>query len=89
MENCLLGIVEWTYENRVKINNVKTEFIVFASEKQRHKFTSMDIGVDGIKDGTAGDINYVEMWLDNSLTMRKLGSSVQYSFQKFSINEKE
>ena len=49
MENCLLGIAEWTHENRLKLNNEKTEFIVFASERQRHKVTSMDIGVDGIK----------------------------------------
>ena len=51
MENCLLGIAEWTPENRHKFNNEKTEFIVFASERQRHKVTSMDVGVDGINVG--------------------------------------
>ena len=54
IENSLLGIPEWTHENRLKLNNEKTEFIVFASERQRHKFTSMDIvSTDGIKFGTA------------------------------------
>ena len=59
-----------------KLNNEKTEFIVFASERQRHKVTSMDIGADGIKDGAAGDIKYVRMWLDNSLTMRNQVAAV-------------
>ena len=76
VENCLLGIAEWTYENRLKLNNEKTEFIVFASERQRHKVTSMDIFIDGIKVGAAGDIKYVGMWLDNSLTMRKQVATV-------------
>ena len=35
MENCLPGIAEWTCENRLKLNNEKTEFIVFAGERQR------------------------------------------------------
>ena len=36
MKNCLLGIVEWMYDNRIKLNNEKTEFLVFARERQRH-----------------------------------------------------
>ena len=71
MENCLSGIAELMCENRLKLNNEKTEFTVFASERQRHKVTSMEIGTDGIKVGAADDINYVGMWLDNSMTMRK------------------
>ena len=64
MENCLSGIAEWTYENRLKLNNKNTESIVFTSERQRHKATSIESGIDGIKIGAAGDIKYVGMWLD-------------------------
>ena len=71
MENCLLGIAEGTCENGPKLNNEKTEFVVFASERQRPKVTSTDIAVDGIKVGAADDIKYVGMWHDNSLTRRK------------------
>ena len=71
MDNCLSGIAEWTHENRLKLNNEKTEFIVFASEWQRKKVTSMEIGIDGIKVGVAGEIKHVEMWLNHPLTMRK------------------
>ena len=71
MENCLSGIAEWTHENKFKLNNEKTEFAPFVSERQRHKVSSMEIGVDGIKVGAADDIKYVRMWLDNSLTMMK------------------
>ena len=53
MEDCLLGIAEWTHENRLKLNNEKTGFLVFASERERHKVASMDIGIDGIKVGAA------------------------------------
>ena len=47
MENCLSGIAEWTPENRIKLNNEKTQLIVFASERHRNKVTSMEIGIDG------------------------------------------
>ena len=71
MENCLSGIAEWTCENRFKLNSDKTEFIVFVSERQRNKDTSMEIGIDGIKVRAAHEIKYVGMWLNHSLTMRK------------------
>ena len=74
MENCLSEIAEWTCENRRNLNNKRTAFIVFASE--RHKGTSVEIGTDGIKVGAADDIKYDGMWLDYSLTMRKQVATV-------------
>ena len=71
MENCLSGIAEWTCENRLKLNNENTEFIVFASERQRNKVTSIEIGIDGIKVGAADNIKYLGMWFNLSLTMEK------------------
>ena len=71
MEDCLSRITEWTCKNRLQLNNKKTEFIVFASKRERHKVTSNDLSVNGIKVGVVDDIKYVGMWLDNSLTMRK------------------
>ena len=83
MENCLSGIVEWTGKNRFKLNNEKTEFMAFASERQRHKVTSMDIGKDGIKVGAADDIKHVGGWLDKIIDPEKTGgNSVQDSFEK-------
>ena len=76
MENCLSGIAEWTHENRLKLNNEKTEFIVFTSEGQGHKVTSIEIGIDGIKVSAADDIKYVGMWLDYSLTQKKQAAAV-------------
>ena len=76
MENCLLGIAKWTHENRLKFNNEKTEFIVFVSERQKHKVISMDIGIYGISVLADDDIKYVGMWLNNSLTMRTQVASV-------------
>ena len=70
-ENCLSGIAKWTCENRLKLNNEKTEFTLFASERQRHKVTSMEIAIDGIKVGAADDIKYVRILLRNSVSMRK------------------
>ena len=45
IENCLPEIAEWTCDNRLKLNNEKTEFTVFASERKRHIVTSMEIGL--------------------------------------------
>ena len=78
MENCLSGIAEWTHENRLKLNNKKTEFIVFVSERQRHKVTSVEIGIDGIKVGAADDVKYVGMWINYFIDHKKTGcNSVQ------------
>ena len=76
MENCLSGITEWKCENRLKLNNEKTEFIVFTSERQRHKATSMDISVERIKVRAADDIKDADMWLDHSLAMGKQVAAV-------------
>ena len=65
MENSLLEIAELTCENILKLKDEKTEFIVFASERQRHKVTSIDTGTDEIKVGAADDMEYVGMGLDN------------------------
>ena len=42
MENCLSGIAKWTCENRLKLNNEKTEFIVFTSERQTQSYLNGD-----------------------------------------------
>ena len=76
MENCISRIAEWTHENILMLNNEKTEYIAFASERQRHKVTPMNIGIYGIKVRAAKDIKYVGIGLDNSLTMRKLVAAV-------------
>ena len=77
MENSPSGIAERTCENRLKLNNEKTEFIVFISERQRHKVTSREIGIEGIKVGAADDITYVGMWLDFIDHGKTGGNSVQ------------
>ena len=76
MEKCLSGIAEWACENRFKLNNDQTEFIVFASERQRNKVTSMEIGIDGIKVGAADEMKNVGMCPNHSLTMRKQVATV-------------
>ena len=76
MENCLSRIAEWTCENGLKLNNEKTAFILFTSERQRHKVTSMEIDIDESKFSVADDMKYVGMWLDYSLAMRKQVAAV-------------
>ena len=76
MENCLSGLAEWMHENRLKLNNQKTDFIFFTSERQRHKVISMEIDIDGRKVSAVDDMKYLGMWLDYSLTMRKQVAAV-------------
>ena len=70
LEDCLSRVTELTYQNRLQLSNDKTKFIVFASERQkRHNIISTDISVDGIKLKAAGDMEYVDMWLDTFITI--------------------
>ena len=51
---------------------------MFTSERQRHKITSPDISVDGIKAGATDNIKYVGIFINHK---KMDGSSMQKIFR--------
>ena len=62
--------------DNLQLKNDKTEFLVFASDRQRHKVTSTGISVDGIRVKAADNIKYMGMWRETSLTTKKQVATV-------------
>ena len=62
LEDCLSGITEMTRDNRLKLNNDVTQFIVL-TRGQKHQITSADIGVDGIRVKATDNAKYVAFGL--------------------------
>ena len=60
----------WMDENRLKINNGKTEFIMFGAKKQLAKCTTTSIDVNNTEVSTSKVVKYLGMWMDCNLTFK-------------------
>ena len=49
LENCAKRIKNWMDGNRLKMNNSKTEFIMFGSSKMLTKCITTDININGTR----------------------------------------
>ena len=56
--------------NRLKMNNSKTEFIMFGSRKMLTKCTTTDINSNGTSVKRENTIRYLEAWLDSVLSFK-------------------
>ena len=71
MENTLASIRSWMSENRLKINDSKTEFIIYGS-RQQFKNLSIDSLKVNQTSVTASDfIKYLWVYLDQNLNLKK------------------
>ena len=69
LENCIAELSDWMFQNKLKLNNDKTEFLVIGSGVQKAKINSKSITVGGhaIKSATAA--RNLGVWIDESLSM--------------------
>ena len=64
LEKTLVDVNEWMNQNRLKMNNAKTEYIMFGSCQQLGKCNSSGINVNGAAVERATKIKYLELhWL--------------------------
>ena len=71
LEDCADVTCEWMKENRLKMNNKKTEFIKFGNKVQLKKCVTSGIFINNqhIEESTC--IYYVGVWMDNNLSYNK------------------
>ena len=69
LKNCIAELSDWMFQNILKLNNDKTEFIVIGLGVQKAKINSKSITVGGhaIKSATAA--RNLGVWIDESLSM--------------------
>ena len=68
--NCASRIKNWMDGNRLKMNESKTEFIMFGSRKVLTKGTTTDINISGTSVKRENIIRYVAAWLHSVLSFK-------------------
>ena len=71
LEKTLVDVNEWMNQNRLKMNNAKTEYIMFGSRQQLGKCNSSGINVNGAAVERATKIKYLGALLDDQLTLKQ------------------
>ena len=61
----------WMDQNHLKMNDEKTEFIVFASHQLLPKCETKTLDVSGVNVKQAEVIKYLGAWMDQHMTFRK------------------
>ena len=70
LQNCLMNVKTWMGENRLKMNDGKTEFIMFGAKKQlaKCKTTSIDVNKTLVNNNEV--VKYLGTWMDCNLTFK-------------------
>ena len=70
MESCLDDVKSWMISNKLKMNDLKTEFIIISSHQQLTKIdlTSIRVGVSMIS--AVDDIRNLRVYLDKNMSMK-------------------
>ena len=69
LRSVIFDIKSWMDENRLKMNNSKTEFILFGSRQQLAKLTTTTIDINGVLTNRSPSIRYLGADLDERLTL--------------------
>ena len=71
LEECAANLKEWMNENRLKMNNEKTEFILFGSKPQLEKCETKALNVDNTEIESTNRMKYLGVILDQNLNLKK------------------
>ena len=69
LESTLVNVKTWMDQNRLKMNNGKTEFIMFASKRQLEKCVTTSIDVNNTTVNCSPIIKYLGAWVDQHLQL--------------------
>ena len=70
LQNCLMNVKTWMDENRLKMNDGKTEFIMFGAKKQLAKCKTTSIDVNKTVVNNSEVVKYLDTWMDCNLTFK-------------------
>ena len=69
-QKCLLSVKDWMQQNRLKMNDEKTECMLVGHRSQLSKCKSTHILVDGTKVKMSDGIKYLGLWIDKEFTFK-------------------
>ena len=70
LESCAERIKNWMDGNRLKMNNSKTEFILFGSNKMLTRCITAHININGTRVKKQNVIRYLGVWMDEVLSFK-------------------
>ena len=76
LESCLSDISAWMCSNMLKLNQEKTEFIIFASKQHKKQFDQCSLKFDDKIVSISGCVKNLGIFLDSALNMEKQVSAV-------------
>ena len=89
LEQCLINIKAWMDSNRLRMNNGKTEFILFEPRSQLTKCTTEVVDVNGTEVPRSESIHYLGVWFDQYMSLKshitKRCTTAMQSFQKIKL----
>ena len=71
MENTLASIRSWMSENRLKMNDSKTELIIYGSRQQLKNLSIGSLKVNETSVTTSDFIKYLGVYLDQNLNLKR------------------
>jgi hypothetical protein len=71
LEHCLKDINDWMNENRLKMNNSKTEFILFGNKTQLRNTSTESVNVNGVTVNKSNSIKYLGVHLDEGISLKQ------------------
>ena len=70
LSHCVSEIKPWVDHNRLKMNDSKTEFILFGSRKQLAKCITTHLDINGNNIPRSEYIHYLGKWMDQHLSFK-------------------
>ena len=71
LKNCIADISKWMSTNKLKLNQDKTEFILFGNSIQRNKMLVNSITVSGSNISSSKYVRNLGVYLDQEFSMEK------------------
>ena len=71
LEKCTVNVKNWMDENWLKMNDDKTEYIIFMSNKMAKNIQTQSISINSTNINKREGIQYLGAWLDEHLTLRE------------------
>ena len=69
MENCICDVRKWMFEDKLKINDGKTEFLIIGSKQQLMKLNPCHIRVGNVDIHPVSSVRNLGSWFDSNLSM--------------------
>ena len=63
-------VKKWVYDNRLKLNDGKTQMLLLSRRRRAHELEQVDVRIQGQTVTRSAKVKYLGVWVDDGLTWR-------------------